>query len=254
MRIYMVRHGYSQSQNDPSVLLGKDDAEIELHYPVAGEQADAAGAYLKRYLTKLRYAAKNGAPVEKIEIVRSPYKRVEQTTAHLIDKLGYAADGGLIDDVKVHPALHERLEGVVSGLRASERDARYPKLQAQIKHGWANNCVHDVVIPGGENLAQVEKRLDDFMPFIEDAQKRGVTDLIISAHSTVNRVLTKKLMGLSWDQFYDLKVAGNCHIHMFELKDGKTENRGYIHAPAELPSATFAGAAKQDHTIDCVTR
>lgn len=199
MRIFLVRHGMSQSNEDWSVNQRVADHAIALSEE-GKRQAREAGAFLARYFAEnlvLHQAGSLGdkatALLPKIRIWNSPYLRTRQTRDEivrmcLLPELPETHDGRLwrragdlfahcrapgdlerlrhpepgtswFLDQKEHFLLHEQQFGIFDGLDDNERETKYPAETAYYEKCKAFEGKVWAKLPMGESRMDVARRM-----------------------------------------------------------------------------------------------
>lgn len=108
-------------------------------------------------------------------------------------------------ELHVDPRLAEINYGEVEGLPIKQLASRYPELVA----AWSRG--EDAPFPGGENTADVAKRLQDFLRNIHG---ETVSPILVVTHNVVVRCLLGSLLGVPMRDWYKLRVN---HLDAFEV-------------------------------------
>lgn len=176
MRIVLCRHGETAWNRE-----GRYQGQIDIPLSPDGEaQAAALGRRL--------------ADLPLMRAVASPLSRARRT-AELA--LGPARLGLLQLDADLQEIAHGSWEGMlVEQIAASDGE----RLAA-----W-RSAPETVVMPGGESLADVDRRA--WRGFVRAADRLGETDtLLIAAHDAVNRVLLCRVLGLPLSRLWCFRQA-----------------------------------------------
>lgn len=110
------------------------------------------------------------------------------------------------------PELNERSKGEAEGLTKDE----FKKKYFFIEEAWARE--EDPRIPGGESLADVEKRVWPFL--MKLAQERVGQRLLLVFHGNVIRVILGAILGAPVQLLYRLK-QDYCAINVVEYDQRK---------------------------------
>lgn len=178
MKIYFVRHG----QTDWNVERKMQGGESEKDLNKTGiEQAKKAREKVK----KIKYDM----------IIRSPMKRVEQTTNLINEK-----DVPIIIDERIR----ERMLGNLAGHKITE------EMENNI---WDYNLNYEII--GGEKIQEFEKRILEFIKEIK--QKYSDKTILIVAHGGVAKLLIANLCGMPESKNVSEIKVDNCEILEFEI-------------------------------------
>ncbi len=129
-------------------------------------------------------------------------------------------------NITVDPRLHEINYGSAEGLTFPQLAATHPELVA----GWGRG--EDPPFQGGENTADVSRRLTDFITSLPDAPS------LVVSHNVVLRCLLGSGLGVPMTQWHLVPVPHGEPIEVLRL-DGRT----YLDlSPAQLATITDAVA------------
>ena len=103
------------------------------------------------------------------------------------------------------PRLAEINYGEVEGLPISQLTSRYPELVA----AWSRG--EDAPFPGGENTADVQRRLREFLAAI---RAETASPILVVTHNVVVRCLLGELLGVPLRDWHNLRVN---HLDAFEV-------------------------------------
>lgn len=201
--IWLVRHGESESNVDPTITKSIADHAVEL--TGRGQwQARMAGSFLN-----------NRLPHSKVFVWSSPFMRAKQTSAailHMIDE----EDRTLI--YRESPLLAEIDFGLANGLTAQESMEKYPengernKIRASGSPGGRFWAAH----PGGESQAMVAFRVHSFFNDIfhteNETANREIHHVVV-AHGTTNRAFIHMWNFKDVDWWSNFQNPGNCSIY-----------------------------------------
>jgi broad specificity phosphatase PhoE len=166
--LYLVRHGETTYNRD-GLALGRADVPLT----EMGERQAAALA--------ARLAAEPLA-----RVLSSPLGRARETAMAIAGERGIPVD--------VRDELIEMDVGETEGIAFPEMRARYAALLAD----WLGPQGHEVTMPGGESLVDVEARVAPLL-----AEFRGDDDeaLAIVAHNFVLKTMLCRLLGVELSAF-----------------------------------------------------
>ncbi len=246
MRIFLVRHGMSESNADWDVNRRKADHAIELTEP-GRAQARGAGEFLANYFADEAERDRGGA-MRPIRLWHSPYTRTRQTADELeracvlaqpralqragVEPVQRAKGESWFLDRKEHFLLHEQQFGIFDGLSDDERAERYPAEWAHYQKCKAFEGKIWARMPMGESRMQVAARMHQaFGTFQRDRQKHGIDTIVVVGHGTTNRAFTMAWMHYTPEWFEREANPKNASIRLIE----EGEDRGYIFAGFENP-------------------
>lgn len=231
MRIFLVRHGQSESNIDHST--NKRIADHAIKLTDEGErQAVSAGEQLAAYFSGLRdlqWSAVHGLP--HIRMWNSPYTRTRQTAENI--RVNCLRNKGLskenwspwIRDQREHLLLAEQQFGIFDGLSDDEREEQYPEFQAYYEKCKAFEGKLWPKMPLGESRFEVAQRVHQaFGTLHRDAQRHSIKNIVVVAHGTTNRAFTMMWLHLPYEWMHEEPNPKNCSIRL--LEDG--EDKGYI--------------------------
>ena len=239
MRVYLLRHAESESQEDIKILLEKLDRDLGLTEK-GNIQRHKVADWFSDHLKP--HASSSGF---KLHMKRSPYHRTILTSETTIAKLGLKKDGGVIESISDHEILTERILGKFGGYSREELATHFPDEYKKFEHEIASLGIYDTNFPDGESFRDVEKRMDQFIPEIQQAAKDGVSDLIIVGHSRALSILHKQLTKQSVDDYLAKQDFGNCHVRMLEVtSELDVTDHGFVYSPSH-ESAARMGTGKR---------
>lgn len=179
MKIYFVRHGQTDWNLEQKMQGGESEKELN---ETGIEQAKQASEKVRN----LKYDM----------IIRSPMKRVEQTT-------------NLINERKDVPIIiEERI-----------RERKLGELEGHVVTEEIENNIWDYElnynIQGGENLHDFEKRILEFIQEIK--QKYNDKTILVVAHGGVAKLLIANFWGMPESRNLIEIDVKNCEILEFEI-------------------------------------
>lgn len=250
MRLFLVRHGQSLANQDCSVNTNMADHAI----PLTGRgvaQAQEAGKFLASYFhEKLVQTHSDGHRIPLIRLWVSPYLRTRQTAREIeeycrvpstikkwdwvrsdpkrssfaLDQILKPQDSWFLDR-REHPLLAEQQFGIFDGLSDEQREALYPR-----EHAYYEKCRRAEgkfwpKMPLGESRFDVAQRVHQaFGTFHRDCERRGIEDLVIVAHGTVNRAIVMMWLHKPYEWMHHEPNPKNCSVRLIE----GTKDKGYI--------------------------
>ena len=250
MRIFLVRHGESESNVEWEVNRKKADHAISLTEE-GRVQARAAGKFLAQYFDenlvkkpKKVTAYSRGPTFLRTRLWHSPYLRTRQT-AEEIEKTCILPQKTLIPmvntrdpgwyarkqgdsyflDKKEHTLLAEQQFGLFDGLSDAERKKLYPDMQAYYAKCKAFEGKFWPKMPLGESRFEVAQRVhQSFGTFHRDTEKHGIKNIVVVGHGTTNRAFLMMWLHLPYEWMHEEPNPKNCSIR---LVDGNVD-KGYI--------------------------
>jgi broad specificity phosphatase PhoE len=171
--VYLVRHGQTGHNRDG---LGLGRADVPLTH-LGERQAEAVAAHLAR------------EPLARV--FSSPLGRAQKTAAAI------AAPQGI--EVESRDALIEMDVGETEGMTFAAIRERY----ADFLELWASEGCASAVMPAGECLDDVARRLD---PFIDELRALPDAAVAVVSHNFVIKVLLCRLLGLEINHFREITI------------------------------------------------
>ncbi len=214
--IYLVRHGESVANIDPTVYQTVADHAVPLSER-GTRQAAAAG----RALCDLIQIS----DAEPLRVWHSPYKRTRQTAAALVEQLSKKfphLDG------KEHVNLCEQNFGLFDGIPDEELKDRFPKEYEHYHRAESHEGRFWARMPLGESRFDVAVRIHQaFGTFHRDAERHGVRNIVVVCHGVSLRAFVMQWMHLPYEWFDQQRNPGNCDIyHLPETGSGDYVYRG----------------------------
>jgi 2,3-bisphosphoglycerate-dependent phosphoglycerate mutase len=275
MRVFLVRHGQSESNADWNVNTTKADHAIELT-DEGMEQARGAGEFLRDLFSSEITHGTAGAFFNKVRLWHSPYVRTRQTASQIVAacrtpediqirrcrpgpgvimldnvaKVRKAGESFFVDDAdpdapvphgREHLLLHEQQFGLFDGLSDEERAARYPDEWAHYRKVRKFEGKMFAKMPMGESRADVCMRVHQaFGSFHRDAERHGIEDIVVVGHGTTNRSFLTMWLHKRWEWMHEEPNPKNCSVRLIEDK----QDRGYIFEGYENPEGYKHAARK----------
>jgi len=185
--LYLIRHGETAYNRD-GVSLGRKDVGLT---PFGERQAAAVARALAKQ------------PLD--HILSSPLARALATASALGSARGVKPE--------VRNELIELDAGEAEGLTFPELRERFAVFLSE----WAGPNGHEAVMPGGESICDLDRRLG---PFIEEVRHASATAVAVVSHNFVLRVLACRLMGLGAASFRNV-VFDVASISAFAIDPGR---------------------------------
>jgi broad specificity phosphatase PhoE len=170
-RIYLVRHGQTQ-WNKEEVFRGTTD--VPLNESGIGEAHWAAEALREK-------------PVE--AVYSSPLVRAKETATAIARLHGL--------DAKIVEGLKDLCFGTWQGVSHQRVRKEFPEIYRQ----WLD-APHTVTFPGGESLAEVQRRATKAAKEIVSNHPKET--IVMVSHRVVNRVLICGLAGIDLSRFWQI--------------------------------------------------
>jgi broad specificity phosphatase PhoE len=215
MKLFLIRHGQSQSNENLQIHQSIPDHAIKLTNK--GEnQAKVCGEFLAKYFEYEAYRYNS-------RIWKSPYLRTRQTK-DIINK-EIEKNNGLEFDSYENVLLAEQQFGLFDGLADDELKQKFPeehtyyelcqKFQGRF---WAR-------MPLGESRFDVATRVHQiFGTWQRDKKKHGIENLFVVAHGTTIRAIVMQWLHLPFEWFESELNPNNCSVRLIE----DNIDKGYI--------------------------
>lgn len=243
MRIFLIRHGESLGNVDPSVYKKLDDHNVPLT-EWGYEQAVEAEKFIRQYLE-----SQEEIKDVKLRVWHSPFKRTKQTKNGFVQGLGPHCE-----TVREDYLLREQDFGLFSDIHDEEEQRKLYPVEFE-KWDRMRNQTHGKVYaraPGGESRADVAQRVRIFEGTMMRDKDHGIDNVAIIAHGVTNRAFEMDFLhkGIGWLE--NEPNPGNCDIVLIEGdgKKGYTAKKIYEGKlrPSSMPAdykATAYGAGRQ---------
>ncbi len=176
MRLYLVRHGETQSNRD-RLALGRLDPPLSR---LGEEQARCLADCL---------STRPGLLDHVDALYTSPLLRAQQTAALIGKSLG-APEPTVVED------LTEMDVGETDGLNPQQLRERYPDFLQE----WFTDRAGELKMPGGESLADVQDRAWQAIEQIV-SDHRGDTNVIAVSHNFVLHAVVCRVLGMPLFEF-----------------------------------------------------
>jgi broad specificity phosphatase PhoE len=193
-KITIIRHGQSEGNADRTYYLKMHDSEVPLTELGKSQAADMSSR-LSKILRKVTFGR------TKIQVCFSPYLRAIETKDILISRLNeYHSREFRLAKIREEPLIRE-FEYPQNKMTLEEIDSEVNDMRSK---GIPNFYYR---FSGGESLADVELRL---VMFLNSLRSEDIDHLILVCHGEIQKVLIKRLLGLSVVEFFSLKHINNC--------------------------------------------
>lgn len=215
-RIYLVRHGLSESNLSTKVNKRKPDNAIELAEE-GHAQAEKAGQFLSKYIAQYKDPHSS-----RIRMMVSPYLRTRQT-ANGVEKS--IATLGIPYDKRECLQLREQSFGLFDGMSPDELQKEYPR---ELKHYEKHKDFEGeffAPMPLGESRARVCDRVrSSFGPILRDFRGEGkekISDIVVVSHGVTIRCFIREFLHLPWEWCEMEPNPNNCSIIKIEGQENK---------------------------------
>lgn len=216
MRLYLIRHGETTANVDRSVYIETADHAVPLSEN-GHLQARAAGVKLANIM------AHPNNSFNRVRIWSSPYKRTRQTSDEIKNVLVNLSN--ITVDYHEHINLCEQQYGLFDGIPDEDLHKHYPAEAAHYDKCERHEGKFWARMPLGESRFDVAVRVHQaFGTWIRDAEKHGITDLIVVTHGVTLRAIVMQWLHLTPEWFEAEKNPSNCAIRL--IHDNK--DFGYI--------------------------
>jgi 2,3-bisphosphoglycerate-dependent phosphoglycerate mutase len=190
--IYLVRHGESEANLDPTAYK-KGDHAIGL----TARGTEQALAAAERLYTEISTKHPGGDPI----VWTSPYERCRQTAAPFAARLGCA--------LKENVLIREQEYGLFDGLTDDECGERYPEWIDRQKRLTACLGKFYFRYPGGESRADVAQRVHQFFGTLH---RDEFDPVVVVSHGVTTRAFLMMWLHLSVEWFEKEPNPTNCSI------------------------------------------
>lgn len=211
MRIFLIRHGFSEGNEDLSNYPKRGDPHIQLT-DKGWQQAIAAGEFLKKYIKD-----NPGSSLRPPRIWSSTFMRTRQTAAGVI----YGADGALdAQDFHTSPLLVEQNFGLYSYLHEEKDRTVHLPMAFEFYNVAYDQDKYSARPPMGESPMDVQTRVFPFVGTLMRDKAQGVEDAVVVTHGVTLRALAMAFMKIDPAQYKNFKNPENCSIYLIEGGDG----------------------------------
>lgn len=207
MRIFLVRHGHSEGNEDQSKYAEKGDVHIELT-DTGWQQAVAAGQFLAAYIQ-----ANPGATADDIRLWFSSHMRARQTSAGLIE-----GTDGLIseDNIRLSSLLTEMDFGLMSHLEDSGDLADHLPFPSQVYETECARNKFNARALMGESPLDVLHRSATVIGSIMRDKDKGHEDVVIVTHGITLRTLAMDFLKIDPKHYDQFDNPENGSIYLIE--------------------------------------
>ncbi|OIO72404.1 MAG: hypothetical protein AUJ57_05895 [Zetaproteobacteria bacterium CG1_02_53_45] len=220
--IYLIRHGQSQGNVDPSIHRSAPDHAIALS-ETGKRQATLAGSALRELISLPDDVA--------LRIWSSPYERTRQTAELLAAELRRKFPH---TDYREHINLCEQQFGLFDGIPDDELPIRFPLEHAHYTLAASHEGRFWARMPLGESRFDVAVRVhESFGTFHRDAERHGVSNIIVVCHGVTLRAFVMQWLHLPYEWFEAQPNPNNCDIYHIDTQS--RSNGGFIYrSPIEM--------------------
>lgn len=221
-KIYLVRHGLSESNLDVSVNKRKPDHAIELDRR-GHLQAVEAGKLLIADILATHAAEARETPL-RVRFVVSPYVRTRQTAAGLMKAFDKQ---GVVYEQREVGELREQSFGLFDGLSDDELKDQYPKEHAHYQKHTSFEGEYFATMPMGESRALVADRVRGaFGTILRNMEcENPVTHTIVVSHGVTLRCFRQAWFYRDWQWVEAEPNPNNCSIMVIEGTRGQWDER-----------------------------
>jgi broad specificity phosphatase PhoE len=236
MRIFLMRHGRSEANEEKKMLLHKPDHSVNLS-ALGHEQAKESGAFLAKYL-------KANPGKRRVRIWNSSYWRTRQTADNVeAEFLKSKFSNNLADfnqyegqvnkkiffDRKESPLIVEQQFGLFDGYEDEELQEKFPLEFANFNKNQDMEGRYYARMPMGESRFDVSIRVHQFFgSLLRDYETKGIDDLVIVSHGVTLRAFVMMWLHKSPEWFDKEQNPTNCSIQLIEGDRGDYEYQGYL--------------------------
>lgn len=194
-RIFLVRHGQSEGNENPETYAFKPDYQLELT-KLGKDQALLAGMELRKKIGK-----------EKVMFYISPLWRTRETFKHI----SYSFSDKTQFKYQEEPRIREQEWGHLKSVEESKR----------INEERDNYGTFYYRIPDGESAADVYDRMSTFFETLHrDFNKTDFPEnCILVTHGLAIRLFLMKWFHWTVEEFESMKNPSNCQIFELELNE-----------------------------------
>ena len=216
MEIYLVRHGQSVANVDPSVYRTTADHAVPLS-DLGRAQAREAGEFLRARFEAAGYAERH------VRLWCSPYLRTRQTADGIEE-----ACAPFVTDRREDILLCEQQFGLFDGVPDDELPVLFPAEHAHYRKHERHEGRFWARMPLGESRFDVALRIRLFFGTIQRDAEGGVHTVIVVCHGVTLRAFVMSWLHRTPEWFEEEPNPTNCAIRLI---DGN-EDRGYLHRSA----------------------
>jgi 2,3-bisphosphoglycerate-dependent phosphoglycerate mutase len=208
MRLILIRHGFSEGNEDPANYAREGDPHIRLT-DTGWRQAIAAGAFLKGWLAANPAPGAPTAP----RLWSSTYRRTRETAAGVIHGLGGLVDPGA---VRVSTRLTEMDFGLFSQFHSEKERAEKMPIEAAFFKAARERAKFYAQPPMGESPMDVMHRVEPFIGTLQRDAARGAKDVVIVTHGVTLRTLAMAYLHIDPDKYDDFRNPENASIYVID--------------------------------------
>jgi broad specificity phosphatase PhoE len=186
------------------------DATRHIFFRHAETERNSAGVYLGRHDCSIFPGAHPGLPALQAAVAAlHPAAVYSSPRARCQESLALLENDGSLPESAVDGRLREIEYGACEGLTVSEARARFPALF----DAWSRG--EDPAFPGGENTAEVAKRLSRFL---DDRIRQTSENSLVCTHNVVLRTLIGAVLGVPSQEWYKIRIPHLAPIGVIATK------------------------------------
>jgi len=208
MRLFLIRHGFSQANENPQNYIDLGDSKVPLTEE-GWRQAFRAGAFLQTYMQKNNIIL----TPEKYRLWMSPYMRTRETMSGIMQGAGDLFAG---KKARAHDALIEQDFGLFSGpwdLPGWRNSV--PVLIEHYERARKQDPYH-ARPTNGESPADVRRRLAEFKGTLFRDIAEGVENGFAVTHGVTLRALAMSMLHIDPLQYKNFPNPQNTAIYVIE--------------------------------------
>lgn len=245
MRIFLVRHGESESNAKPSVSRSKPNHEVPLTDKGVDQMRQCA-KFLKNYIEKnptkpsfnisqdekvnkmvenvfnnfanlMPQSNGNIKDVYKAKMWISPFARTRDSAAIINSECS-----SFIGDKEESLLIVEQLFGILDGLNEEDKKKSFFDIFSKFKNQQEKQGEFWVRPDGGESPYDVSLRASNFYSKLVEAQRENFFDQIVVSHAFFQKVFVSSLCkNKRYEDFYNIKTPENASIRLIENLEDK---------------------------------
>lgn len=256
MKIFLIRHGESQSNCDTKIHQNLPDHEIALSSR-GKEQAEYAGEFLKAYfdreqnttspkeqaekqieamyeqfgknnqiktimkglINSVDFSKISGDVKSRIKLYHSSYRRTRETKEEILKIIK-----PIVSEIEENVLLIEELHGIFDGISDEEMAEQHPKEFALFDKTNKHSGKFYARYPHGESPFDVYCRLKQFFHTLKEDEQKGIDTALVVCHGIVIKAFTMAWLNKTPEWYEAEKSPGNCAIRVLE----GNKDLGYI--------------------------
>lgn len=251
MRIFLMRHGFSEGNENPDNYQKRGDPDIELNM-LGWKQAIAAGQFLEGYLNRSFLEAcvahdTGHASPRPLRVWTSSFTRTRQTTAGVLHGAGDALSKS---EVRVSPYLVEQDFGIFSPYHSDEmRAANFPLEAAFYRAAREKNRFY-ARAPMGESPLDVQQRATNHTATLKRDAAKGNGDSLNVTHGVTLRAFAMGFLHIDPVHYRAFTNPENCSIYLIDGENGNYSFRQIYNGETMQPVDIDWGKKLKMRTTD----